>query len=234
MNVFHRELLEFLRANATTIRRAQYTKEYRGTAHPSYNIRVPVVRVFVKKWAAKHRNILFVEFEDLIVSLNSGQTHDEKNLVGLLLGYYPKLRKQLEPAFIMQLLNGREGWAEVDNVCQSNFSAEELLGKWNEWERVLRQLVKSREVIKQRASLVLLTGPVGESDDRRLADVAFESIEQIKHEKDILITKAISWLLRDLIKNHRKRVEEYLSQHKATLPAIAIRETINKLRTGKK
>ncbi|MBI2314815.1 DNA alkylation repair protein [Candidatus Daviesbacteria bacterium] len=35
-----------------------------------------------------------------------------------------------------------------------------------------------------------------------MADLAFENIDKLKAEKDVLITKAISWVLRSLIKNH--------------------------------
>ncbi|MBY0432537.1 MAG: DNA alkylation repair protein, partial [Cyclobacteriaceae bacterium] len=59
-------------------------------------------------------------------------------------------------------------------------------------------------------------------------------IERLKIEKEILITKAISWLLRDLVKHHTKMVSQYISRNKNTLPAIAIRETLTKLKTGKK
>ena len=59
-------------------------------------------------------------------------------------------------------------------------------------------------------------------------------LSQLKGDKDILITKAISWLLRDLIKHHREQVVYYLDKNSDNLPKIAIRETKNKLITGKK
>jgi hypothetical protein len=43
---------------------------------------------------------------------------------------------------------------------------------------------------------VLLTGPVSRSDDARFRDLAFEMTERLKRERIILITKAVSWLLR--------------------------------------
>ena len=82
--------------------------------------------------------------------------------------------------------------------------------------------------------MVLLTKPVRESDDVRLADLAFSNIDKLKENREILVTKAISWLLRDLINNHRQRVEEYLKANQDTLPKIAIRETRMKLLTGRK
>ena len=82
--------------------------------------------------------------------------------------------------------------------------------------------------------MVLLTGPVRHSVDMRLSELAFDNIGKLKNESNILITKAVSWLLRDLIKNHKVEVEKYLKQNLNSLSRIAMRETTNKLRSGKK
>jgi 3-methyladenine DNA glycosylase AlkD len=81
---------------------------------------------------------------------------------------------------------------------------------------------------------VLLTGPVHYSDDRRLSNLAFSTIATLEHERDILITKAVSWLLRSLLTRHRTEVSHYLDDHAQTLPKLAIRETRTKLETGTK
>jgi 3-methyladenine DNA glycosylase AlkD len=75
---------------------------------------------------------------------------------------------------------------------------------------------------------------VRDSEDARLADFAFMNIDKLKKEREILVTKAISWLLRDLIKHNRPRVETYLKENEDTLPKIALRETRTKLLTGRK
>ena len=80
--------------------------------------------------------------------------------------------------------------------------------------------------------MVFLTTPVSQSADKRLSDLAFENIDRLKHEKDILITKAISWILRSLVKHHKKEVSKYLEDSKESLPKIAIRETKNKITYG--
>ena len=80
---------------------------------------------------------------------------------------------------------------------------------------------------------MLLTGPARASADPRIRDLAFETIDRLKAEKPILITKAVSWLLRALAERHHKReVAAYLDVHAAALPAIAVRETRRKLQTG--
>jgi 3-methyladenine DNA glycosylase AlkD len=97
----------------------------------------------------------------------------------------------------------------------------------------LLQLNKSKNINKRRASIVLLCLPL-RIHDNRIPPVAFSLIDNLKHEKEILITKAISWVLRSMVKHHREALEEYLHENKETLPSIAVRETLMKLKTGKK
>ena len=82
--------------------------------------------------------------------------------------------------------------------------------------------------------MVCLCSPLRTHADKRLADFAIHTVELLKSEKDILITKAISWVLRTMIKYHRKTVEIYIKENETTLPPFAIRETRVKLKTGRK
>ena len=56
----------------------------------------------------------------------------------------------------------------------------------------------------------------------------------MKSERPILITKAVSWLLRALADRHHAAVTAYIDANEATLPKIAIREARTKLKTGTK
>jgi hypothetical protein len=44
----------------------------------------------------------------------------------------------------------------------------------------------------------------------------------------------VSWLLRNMIAQHRDAVVRYLEANRAALPAIAVREVSTKLNTGRK
>jgi 3-methyladenine DNA glycosylase AlkD len=170
----------------------------------------------------------------LLDALIKGRSHDEKVLAAILLGYSEIHRQHVTPQHLDSWLNHLAGWAEVDALCYSNIAADEMLSQWSAWKAMLVTFSKDKNVHKRRASLVLLTGPVWCSSDPRLAKIAFENIGRLKSEKDILITKAISWLLRRLIRNHRKEVASYIKTNADGLPKIAIRETRRKLLTGRK
>ena len=81
---------------------------------------------------------------------------------------------------------------------------------------------------------MLLCKPLTRSEDERLSRQALQMIDSLKHEKEVLITKAISWSLRSMVKLHKTDLKKYIDKNKASLPAIAVRETLTKLKTGRK
>lgn len=232
-NAYHEELLAALEAAAGG---APWDglAGYLGTHKRCYPLQGPARGDIVRRFLAVHPDLSLEDYVELIGSLCRGQSFDEFTLAGALLELRPRLRRQLDPALLAGWLDGVEGWAEADSLCQSHFSAAEVLARWDDWRALLERLVADANVHKRRASLVLLTRAVRDSADERLADLAFANVERLKGEKDILITKAVSWLLRELVKQHRERVHCYLEANEASLPRIAVRETRKKLLTGKK
>jgi 3-methyladenine DNA glycosylase AlkD len=236
MQIFYKEILadieKYVAENNILLERDGF--RYIGTTKAVYFIRAVDLRRIFKKFAKRHPDLTMHEFVTLLDSLSLGETYNEFAAVGLLLTAYPKLRQALDPYNLDHWLDHAEGWAEVDAICQLNFTAWEMLADWERWETLLREFVKSENIHKRRASLVLLTKPVGQSDDPRLSNLAFKNVNELKREQGILITKAISWILRSLIKYHWAEVEDYLAVNANALPKIALRETRYKLVGGVK
>ena len=183
----------------------------------------------------KKNNFTDQEIIDLLNSLyQNGTTYTEITLAATILSRSPKLLQNFDPKNLDLWLNYTCGWAENDVLCQSNFSSEILLSNWQQWEKILKQFNKSDNINKRRASLVLLTKSLSRSNDPRLSKLAFQQIENLKSEKEILITKAVSWLLRALVAFHQPEVLTYLEKNKDTIPKIAYREAFSKATTGRK
>jgi 3-methyladenine DNA glycosylase AlkD len=236
INKYHSELMSQVKAHAKQLSRSDKEKleRYIGTDKTLYVMGADAQRKIIKEWAKKHLSLTQSEYFELLSSLCHGDSVNEISLAGELLESFPKLRKNVEPKHLDAWLNRARGWAEVDSICQSKFTAEELLSNWKEWKKLLTRLASDDNIHKRRASLVLLTKPVRDSEDTSLANLAFMNIDKLKKEREILVTKAVSWLLRDLVKHHRCRVETYLKENENSLPKIALRETRMKLLTGKK
>ncbi len=183
----------------------------------------------------KNNNFNNQELIDLLNSLyQNGTTYTEIALAATILSKSSKLLQNFDPKNLDLWLNYTCGWAENDVLCQSNFSSEILLSNWQQWKNILKQFNQSNNINKRRASLVLLTKSLRQSDDPRLSELAFQNIENLKSEKEILITKAVSWLLRSLVSFHKDEVLNYLAKNKETLPKIAYREAFSKATTGRK
>jgi 3-methyladenine DNA glycosylase AlkD len=203
---YHLELMSEVRAHARPMTQSQKEKHesYIGTTKTCYAINADTERHIVREWINKHQDLNVSEFVELLNSLYRGESCNEISLAGELLECLPKLRKNLDPEYLDAWLNKVQGWAEVDSICQSKFSATEVLAKWKKWKQLLRKLATDGNAHKRRASLVLLTKPVRDSGETKLADLAFANIHKLKRDRDMLVTKAVSWLLRGLIKNHKQ------------------------------
>ncbi|MFZ2152458.1 MAG: DNA alkylation repair protein [Microgenomates group bacterium] len=175
------------------------------------------------------------EFYNYIDHLyTTGTTFEDLALAASIFSRGHKYRQDFDLSYLDKWLNYTVGWAEVDSLCQSNFHAIELLNNWDDWQKLLTKLSNSPNINQRRASLVLLCKSLGESDDLRIYNLALSLVEKMKHEKEVLITKAISWVLRQMVKHYSPKLKVYLDKNKATLPKIAYRETLKKITTGKK
>jgi 3-methyladenine DNA glycosylase AlkD len=230
----HKNLLEKIRKHRGKGTQHTSNDSYILSGHFYYDVSVPVRRQIVKNWLKENKGISDKDFVAVLDSLYKGKSHEEKTVASYLLSYHHPHRKTIKPKQLNKWLDHLVGWAEVDSLCQNVFTAEEILSDWKTWESFIEKLSKDKNINKRRASLVLLTGPTYRSNDKRLRDLAFEMINTLKHEQPIIITKAISWLLRDMSAKHKKAVSEYLKNNEDTLPKVAVRETQRKLKTGKK
>ena len=235
MHPEHRALLETLNSNAQARPSHGFdAQRYLGAELPVLNIDAPGLRAIAKAWVKTHKAAPPRDVLAVMDSLFGGASHTEKALAAILLGYHHTARAAVTLAELDQWLGRLVGWAEVDAFCSNVFTAEELLADWPAWRGLIDQLAGDPNINKRRAALVLLTGPVRYSGDARLSALAFATIERLKAERPILITKAVSWLLRALTIRHKAEVAAYLDAQAASLPAIAVRETRTKLATGRK
>ena len=231
----HKHIITFLKSEAGTANAGQSSDSYTGSTHKFYAVPVPVRRRFLKSLIKEHKSTTdAAAWLELVDTLFAGQSHEEKTMGAYLLDYLPAVRATVSLQRINGWLGELVGWAEVDALCQNVFQPEELIQNWSAWEKFLTRLAKDSNINKRRAALVFLTGPTSKSSDAQLHSQAYKTIELLKTEKDILITKAISWLLRSMTDSQPDSVAQYVESNSDTLPKIAVRETRKKLRTGKK
>ena len=114
-----------------------------------------------------------------------------------------------------------------------------ILGHWiladaDQRVKYLWRLIADEDVWSRRLALVA-TVPLNRGEAGvAFPDLTLSLVEQVKAERHPMITKAVSWALREMVRHHRKRVVAYLKANRETLAALVVREVGNKLRTGLK
>jgi 3-methyladenine DNA glycosylase AlkD len=207
---------------------------YLGTPNKLYYTKNAQERKIAKDFLARHKDMSEIEFLGLLNGLYAGESFNERTFGTKLLSYKRAFKHIFTPQQVFDWLGNLSGWCEVDSLCQSTFTAQDLLADWVSWRKMINSMSRDKNVSRRRASLVLLTKSVRSSPDARLANAAFKNLERLKREKDILISKAVSWLLRDLIKHHRNRVSQFLVDNRDILPKFVTKEVSNKMMYGTK
>jgi 3-methyladenine DNA glycosylase AlkD len=208
--------------------------KYLGTQNKLYYLKSAQEKKIAKEFLSRHKDINEEQFLELLDALYAGESFNERTFGTKLLEYKKSFKPVFTPQRIFNWLGGLSGWCEVDSLCQSSFTSADLLSDWASWEKTIDGMSRDANISRRRASLVLLVKSVRESNDPRLLDLSFKNLERLKGEKDILVSKAVSWLLRSLIKNHMECVRTFLSDNEAVLPKFVIKEVSNKLTYGTK
>ncbi|HEX6890719.1 MAG TPA: DNA alkylation repair protein [Chryseolinea sp.] len=233
-NAYHAAILKSIQKHAGRPTKHTFSDSYLGNNHPRYAISAPVLRKIAKDWMRAHRNLSAVEFAALIECFVKAPSSTEKCMAGILLDNSTKDQRKFDPKLFDNWLDHLDGWAEIDSVCTGKYTTTEITAQWKSWKSLITRFSKSKNINKRRASLVLFCSPLRSIKDERMADLALATVDRLKHEKSILITKAISWLLRSMEKNHREKLQVFLKENSPTLPKVAVRETMTKLKTGLK
>ena len=237
----HKLLIAGLEKHRRNRAHSQANDSYLSSGHRYYDVSVPTLRTLAKAWLKTNGGIPDTEFLAVLDRLYRGKSYEEKVLASILLSYHRTGPGTIRPKLLDGWLDHLVGWAEIDSLCvcslsaaRRNFTEDEILNDWSAWVRFIRKLSRDQNINKRRAALVFLTVPIRYSADNRLAALGFEVIEKLKPERHIMITKAVSWLLRSMARHHERAVAAYVRENQHSLPAIAVRETTRKITTGRK
>ncbi len=211
-----------------------FIRRYLGTPRTVLGVRADDLRALAKATAKAHADWPDAQWLDLLDRLYVGDRFEQRSLAGLLLGVLHPLRRRLDLARLRTWLAGQAGWAEVDTTCQSSWTDTEVLARWPEWDPFLDNLSLADNVSLRRASLVLLVTPLRHNADPRLTGRALANVQRLQHERDGMIAKAVSWVLRSMIAEQPATVHAYLEANAGALQTTVVREVRKKLESGRK
>jgi 3-methyladenine DNA glycosylase AlkD len=188
--------------------------------------RVPDLKRIAATWGREHPDVDPGELRSLVYALCDGATREEQILgIMLLRGLAPALRW----SDFDRLRRSLDTWEATDGLA--HYLAEWVAADLTRRSDRLRSMARSRHLWTRRLAVVTAS----QLNRHGLGiELTVELVDQVRAERDPMITKAVSWALRELAVAAPHTAEEYLERRADELPAIAIRETRNKLRTGKK
>lgn len=198
-----------------------------------YGVRVPNLRRIARDWQRAHQQVARDDLLALVEALWDGASQEERALaIELLAGHRHHIPGLTWDDF--------DRWRrQLDNWGLTDALGSSVLGPWLLADPDARlghlwTLIADEDVWSRRLALVATvlinrgrTGPA-------IPDLTLALIDCVKAERQPMMTKAVSWALREMIKAHPERVGDYIQENRAVLAAHVVREVNNKLRTGLK
>jgi 3-methyladenine DNA glycosylase AlkD len=176
-------------------------------------VRADDLRKLAKATAKAHADWPDRAWLALLDQLYAGDIFEQRSLAGMLLGVLHPLRHRLELARLRTWLAGQQGWAEVDATCQSELDGQRSAGALGRMGAVPGRIsARPDNVSLRRASLVLLVSPLRRSADPRLTARALANVQRLQHERDGMVAKAVSWVLRSMVAEQPATVRAYLAE----------------------
>ena len=195
-------------------------------------VRVPDLRRMGGDWQRAHKGIERDELLALVETLWTGESYEERTMAIELLAR----NKRVIPTLSWEHF---DRWRHlVDNWGLDDGLATMIFGPWIAADLPARlsylpALIVDPVVWSRRLGLVA-TVPLNRGAATAQPDLTFALIDQLKPERHPMITKAVSWALRTLIKLYPDQVAAYIDANTGELPSHAVREVRNKLETGLK
>jgi 3-methyladenine DNA glycosylase AlkD len=198
-----------------------------------YGLRVWEIRQIVKGWRMDHKDISLEDLLPLVQTLWASPSREERLVALELLMHYPHLLPELTWGWFEDKRQDLNDWELTDVLGVG------VLGLWvgdepKERSGHLHRLTLDDDVWSRRLGLVATVGLHRTRKDVETLSLALSLIDQLREQHDPTITKAISWVLRVLSKDHPEEVVAYLEEHEDSLPRLVLREVMNKLQTGRK
>lgn len=202
------------------------------TALQVYGVRVPQLREIAREWYRAHKQIAHEDLVALVEILWDGGSREERALGMLLLEHYKQWVPDLPQSLFERWRRDLDSWEVTDGLGWT--LALWLAGDPDARLDYLWDLIADEDVWSRRLALVPLArinrGKLGFT----VPDLTLQLIDRVKEEQHPMITKAVSWVLRETTKTHRDEIAAYLEENRDVLASHVVREVDNKLRTGLK
>lgn len=225
-------IISDLHKNANA-KRIQFNRTVAPTSMKIMGVTNPDLKEIARKWLPEIKKLTDNEWIDLAKLLVDTRIFECNQLGFELMWKNKKALSSITCRDIEHLGKNIDNWATVDALAvmvsgrawrEKQISDEEVLA-WlqseNRWWRRLALVSTIPLNMKSRG---------GKGDPEKTLMLC----EKVVSDRDDMIVKALSWALRELSKNNREAVIEFMKKHEETLANRVRKEVFSKLTTGKK
>lgn len=202
------------------------------TGRKVYGVRMPQLRRITRDWHRAHGELERSDLVNLVEALWGGESREEQTVSVLLLEQHKHWIPDLTQAHFDRWRRGLESWEATDGLGW--VLALWLSGNPDTRLGYLSDLIGDVDVWSRRMALVATVrinrGQLGPT----IPCLTLQLIDRAVSERHPMITKAVSWALRELIRHHRDQAAAYMESNQQALARHIVREVSNKLRTGLK
>ena len=137
-NLFQKEILDEFKKLDSGSTKFNLPK-YLGTNNKIYHLKNAVEKQIAKDFIKRHPDISKDQFLDLLDALYVGESFNERCFGTKLIPHKKSFKVLFSPRRVFDWLTNLFGWSEVDSLCQSTFTAKDLLENWTEWESTIKK-----------------------------------------------------------------------------------------------
>lgn len=201
------------------------------TAQRVHGIRTPDNRRLARSWHRSNREADPDLVLSLVERLWSAESRDERTLGLEILYLHPEIGGAL----------GRDRFdrwrLDIDNWGVCDFLGTRILGPWAETDpesrlSYLEDLIGDPHLYSRRLGIVASVHL--NRHGSAYGAWTLGQLDRVLDERDPMITKAVSWALRQMTKDQASDVAAYLESRGERIAALPRREVRNKLMTGRK
>ncbi len=185
----------------------KYKVYYKKPGHKELGILTPVLRKIMRKYRQDIMQLSFSQRKALALKFYKLPYSDYKLFANDILANSIAEFSVKDYDYLDKALNYFTGWGQVDDFCLNVL--QPLLLKYSKTTlQFLKKLNKSENMWKRRASVVTFVRKIGESG--KFTKECLKLCDNLKHDKEDLVLKAVGWALKDSMRGNKKEVQGYV------------------------
>ncbi len=206
---------------------------HRPSVQADFGVYTADLRSVVKDFKARLKEADGEFVHDLGLKLLRKNVTECRQVAYELISAHKGARELLDQGRVEALGQGIDNWACVDNYC--SYVAGRAWREGRIADSVVENWIRSPDLWWRRAAVVCTVAlntksKGGKGDTTRTLRIC----EALAGDQEIMVQKAISWAIRELVPWDREAVEGFLENHGDRVSKLVKREVERKLRTGKK